>query len=113
MQINWSPVRRDEALTVTKQGDALTTNGEVFDFTTLLNGETLPRDAIVCDWLASDVERVDGEIILTLILPHGANAPEETRFPQPVVMAGDGPVPVPPHSIVKEAEEEPQEEQAE
>ena len=113
MQINWNPVRRDEALTVTKQGDALTINGEVFDFTPLPDGATLPRDAVACDWLASDVERTGGEIVLTLALPHGANAPEETRFPQPLVMAGDGPVPVPPHSIVKEAEEEPQEEQAE
>ncbi|MFW8636717.1 hypothetical protein [Cribrihabitans pelagius] len=98
MQINWTPVRRDEALTVTKQGDALTINGEVFDFAPLTDGATLPRDAVACDWLASDVERVSGELHLTLLLPHGADAPEVTRFPQPVAMAGDGPVPVPPHS---------------
>lgn len=98
MQISWNPVRRDETLTVTKLGDALTINGEVFDFTQLPDGATLPRDAVACDWLGSDVERIGGEIHLTLLLPHGAGAPEETRFPQPVSMASDGPVPVPPHS---------------
>ncbi|MBY6135030.1 hypothetical protein KUV61_04270 [Nocardioides marinus] len=112
MQIDWNPVRRDEALTITKQGDALTINGEVFDFDPLPEGATLPRDAVACDWLASDVERIGGEIHLTLLLPHGADAPEETRFPQPVAMAGDGPVPVPPHSN-PEPDAEPQEEPAE
>lgn len=97
-KINWSPVRRDETLTGSTQGDALTMNGEVFDFTTLPDGATLPRDAVACEWLASNVERIGGEIHLTLILPHGADAPDETRFPQPVTMAGDGPVPVPLHS---------------
>ncbi|WP_051357822.1 hypothetical protein [Leisingera caerulea] len=95
MQINWTPMRRDEALTINKAGDSLTINGEVFDFSPLPDGATLPRDAVACEWLASDVERSGGEISLTLILPHGANAPEEIRFPQPVVMAADGPVPVP------------------
>lgn len=117
MQINWTPLRRDQALTVTKQGDALTLNGEVVDFTDIPDGATYPLYRrrpdgeleigldgqpvrnIQCDWVVSDVERIDGEITLTLTLPHGANAPWETRFPQPVVMAGDGPVPVPLHSI--------------
>ncbi|AHD00474.1 hypothetical protein [Leisingera methylohalidivorans] len=111
MQINWNPVRRDEALTVTKQGDALTINGEVFDFTPLPDGATLPRDAVDCDWLASGVERVGGEITLILLLPHGARAPEETRFPQPVAVTEDGPVPVPPYSI-PEPQTEPEEEPA-
>ncbi|WP_323781920.1 hypothetical protein [Leisingera sp.] len=109
MQINWTPVRRDEALTVTKAGDALTINAEVFDFSPLPEGATLPRAAVACEWLASDVERSGGEISLTLLLPHGADAPEETRFPELVIMAGDGPVPVPPHSNSEpepEAEEE-------
>lgn len=112
MEIKWTPVRRDEALAITKQGDALTINGEVFDFTPLPEGATLPRDAVACDWLASDVERISGEIHLTLLLPHGADAPEATRFPQPVAMAGDGPVPVPLHSN-PQPEAEPQEELAE
>lgn len=98
LKINWTPVRRDEALTVTKVGDALTINGEVFDFAPLPDGATLPRDAVACEWLASDVERNGDVISLTLILPHGANAPAETRFPQPVTVSADGPVPVPLHS---------------
>lgn len=102
MKISWTPVRADTALIVSKQGDALTINGEVFDFAPLENGATLPRAAVICEWLASDVERINGEIHLTLLLPHGATAPEETRFPQPTTMAGDGPVPVPPYSSQEE-----------
>lgn len=98
MQINWTPVRRDEALTVTRQGDTLTINGETFDFSPLPVGATLSRDAVACEWLASDVERNGDVISLTLLLPHGANAPHDTLFPQPMEVVADGPVPVPLHS---------------
>jgi hypothetical protein len=51
-------------------------------------------------WITGDVSRVSGEICLSLLLPHGANAPEETRFPAaysiPLIIA-DGPVPLPPY----------------
>lgn len=97
-KINWSPVRRDDTLSVSMQGDALTINGETFDFAPLPDGATLPRDAVACEWLASGVERNGSEISLTLFLPHGADAPQETKFPQPVSVSTDGPVPVPLHS---------------
>lgn len=113
-EINWCPVRRNAELTLSAQGDALTINGEVFDFTPLPDGDTLLRDGVACEWLASDVERIGDVINLTLILPHGANAPQETKFPQPVTVSADGPVPVPLHNLAEEeAEEEPQEEQEE
>jgi hypothetical protein len=106
MQINWTPVRRDETLSIEKAGDALTINGETYDFAPLPDGATLPRAAVACDWLASDVERIGGEIHLTLVLPHGCNAPDQTRFPQPVEMIGDGPVPVPPQNASEAIQEE-------
>jgi hypothetical protein len=90
-------MRRDDRLALTKSGDVLTINGEAFDFTDLPDGATLPQSAVACDWLASDVERIGGAIHLFLILPHGANAPAETLFPTPI-MAGDGPVTLPPYS---------------
>jgi hypothetical protein len=71
MQITHTPQRRDDACDVQVAGDVLTINGEAFDFSPLPEGATLPRAAVACDWLASDVERIDGEIHLTLIDPQG------------------------------------------
>ncbi|MCE8556920.1 hypothetical protein KBY29_21635 [Ruegeria pomeroyi] len=94
MLISFTPMRRDDRLELVKQGDVLTINGEEFDFSALPERAVLPRDAVSCDWLASDVERVGGVIHLTLILPHGADATPERLFPAPVE-AGDGTVPLP------------------
>lgn len=95
MQIILSPARRDTPLTLSRQGDALTINGEVFDFAPLPEGATLPREAIASDWFAGPVERVGGALRLSLVLPHGANAPQETLFPAPLTLTGDGPVTLP------------------
>lgn len=102
-QIDLSPMRRDDRLEVSVSGDVFTINGAAFDLSALPEGASLPRDAVACDWLAGDVERIDGALHLTLILPHGANAPEETLFPAPI-MAGDGPVALPPYEIMEEDE---------
>ena len=90
MKISLSPQRRDDTLTVTKQGDTLTINGTAYDFSVVPDGATLPKDATDCAWLASDVERIDGVLHLTLLLPHGANASEAARFPQPIINPADG-----------------------
>jgi len=95
MKINLSPIRRDDSLEVTKSGDVLTINGVDYDFSQLPEGATLPRDAVDCEWLASDVERIDGELVLTLLLPHGPNASEAVRFPQPLLNVPDGLVELP------------------
>ena len=100
MQIHFSPMRRDGRLTASVSGDVLTINGEAFDFGPITEGATLPREAVSSEWLASDVERTGGEIVLTLICPHGANAPEATRFPQPVTVAS-GSVPVPAFEVAE------------
>tara|TARA_R110000868_G_scaffold376497_1_gene641500 strand:+ start:760 stop:1074 length:315 start_codon:yes stop_codon:yes gene_type:complete len=104
MQINLSPQARFDRLTVSKSGDVLTINGIAYDFGPLPDGGTLPREAVGCDWLASDVERISGEIHLTLLLPHGSDAPEATRFPAPVTVTEDGPVALPPYDA-EEADE--------
>lgn len=96
MQISFSPMRRDDTLSLSKSGDVLTINGEAFDFTALPDGATLPRDAVVCDWLASDIERIGGVIHLTLVLPHDAKAGPETLFPEPMsAVDGDIALPLP------------------
>ena len=95
MKINLSPQRRDDTLAVTKQGDVLTINGTEYDFTDLSDGGTLPADAVDCEFVIGSVDRVDGELELTLLLPHGANASEAARFPEPIIDPADGEVELP------------------
>jgi hypothetical protein len=90
MKIILSPQRRDDTLTVTKQGDTLTINGISYDFTSIPEGATLPKEAVDCQWLASDVERINGVLTLTLLIPNTANASEAARFPQPLINPADG-----------------------
>lgn len=102
MIISFSPVRMDVVLQVSREEDVLTINGTALDFGPLPDGGSLPREAVDCPWLASDVTREGGLLRLTLILPHGAGAPPETLFPAPVMVTGNGPVPVPPHGAKEE-----------
>ena len=95
MLINLSPQRREDILTISKSGDILTINGVSYDFSQLPNGATLPKEAIGCEWIVSDVNRINGEIELTILLPHGANASHEARFPEPINMTNDGQVVLP------------------
>ena len=98
MHIDLIPLGYSGTLALSKAGDVLTMNGVDYDFTLLPEGATLPRTAVDCFWLASDVERIDGVLHLTLRLPHGGTAPPETLFPAPVIHPHDGPVTLPPFS---------------
>lgn len=102
MYIKLSPQRTNRLLSLEKQNQTLIINGEPFDFSGLPDGATLPKDAIDSDVIISDVERIDGEIHLTVLIPHGANAPEETRFPKPIKVKEDGAIDLPPYDIVVE-----------
>ena len=104
MIINFCPVGDLTPITLEKQGDTLIVNGEAFDFSFLSDGDTLPQDAVSGDWLASDVVRTDGDLHLTARLPHGQNAPEETRFPAPITVTQDGPIALPPYDTLEEGE---------
>lgn len=84
MQIEFSPVRADATLALTVARDVLTINGAAYDFGALAEGDTLPRAAVDCPALASDVTREGGTIRLTLTLPHGEDAGDEVRFPAPI-----------------------------
>lgn len=109
MRISLSPQRRDDAVTIVKQGDVLTVNDEPFDFSGLPEGATIPAGEIPCEWIAGPVERVAGELHLTLILPHGPNPSEAVAFPAPIIDPPDGPLAlaVDPAPIAVEIEEEP------
>lgn len=95
MHITLSPVRLDETLTASLAGDVLTLNGDAFDFTQLPEGGTLPAEAIDSEWFVGPVERIDGELHLTLRLPHGPNPSQAVAFPEPIHVTEDGPILLP------------------
>jgi len=95
MRISFSPQRRDDLLEVIKDGDILIINGEAFDFTSLPDGGTIPAGTVPCAWIASDVERIEDELHLTLVLPHGPNPSQAVAFPEPITVTEDGPIAIP------------------
>lgn len=95
MQIKWNPQRRDDVLAVIKQGDTLIVNGIEYDFSSIPEGATLPAEAIDSDLFSGNVERINGELALTLTLPHGPNPSQAVAFPQPITVVNDGPVELP------------------
>lgn len=102
MKLTFSPIRMDMALVAEVRGDTLILNGEAYDFSPLPEAAVLPRDAVDCLWLTSDVTRCEGELELALVLPHGADAPQETLFPVPMRVVKDGILDLPPYET-KEA----------
>jgi len=105
MKIKLSPVRIDTQLEASLRGEVLTLNGEEFDFSPLLEGATVPASAINSPWFFGEIERKGGDVSLTLILPHGANAPESTRFPEPITATADGLLELPIYDEVVEDEQ--------
>lgn len=95
MQIIFSPQRNKKSLSIIKTGDALTINGEGVDFSGLADGAKLTQAEINNPWICGEVSRVDGELIVPVLLPHGANAPETRRFPEPITVVNDGEVTLP------------------
>ncbi len=99
MMIKLSPQRRDDTLHVVRTGDTLAVNGQVFDFARVAEGDTLPWAAIGSEWFAGDVERVNGQLVLTLWLPNPWNYSPEQAFPVPLLDVPDGvvlfPAPLP------------------
>lgn len=95
MHITLSPVRLDEKVTASLAGEVLTLNGVDFDFGPLPEGATLPAEAIDSDWIVGPVSRIDGELHLTLLLPHGPNPSQAVAFPDPIQATNDGPILLP------------------
>ena len=88
-------MRRDDAFAVSKQGDALTINGTTYDFSPLPDGVTLPASATDCEYIVRPIERTNGVLHITLLLPHGADASEAARFPAPIINPPDGTLELP------------------
>jgi hypothetical protein len=97
MIINYSPQLRGDALTLSKNGNILTINGEEIDFEPLESGTKLPLD--VCQeyspFLLGAQRNDGGELELTILLPHTPNATQAALFPQPVVNPNNGQIQIP------------------
>lgn len=102
MIITLIPQRSDARLTLERAGSALVINGVAYDFAPLPEGAILPRAAVDCPALAGDVTRTGGVLQIALLLPHGAIAPPETLFPEPITVIADGPVQLPPYEEAAE-----------
>lgn len=101
MKIKFTPIRMDEQLTASVvDADKIILNGEELDFTPLLEGETIESSDVGNKWVSGTVSRTDGELYIILVVPHGHNAPYETRFPSPdYITVSVGAVPVPVHDV--------------
>ncbi len=97
MKIKFTPIRMDEQLTASViDADKIILNGEELDFSPLLDGETIEAIDVGNKWVSGTVSRTDGELYITLVVPHGHNAPHSTRFPSEDYLSVDeGTVPVP------------------
>lgn len=95
MIIKLSPQRRDDTIQVVKVGNVLIVNGQYFDFSRMVDGDTLPRSAISSEWFADNVDCINGELVLTLILPNPWNYSHQQAFPVPLENVPDGPVALP------------------
>lgn len=90
MNIKLVPVRFDESLYALRADDVLILNGASFDFSAIGEGDTLPLLAINSAWFAGQVERTNGELTLSLILPNPWNYSPEQAFPVPLLSVPNG-----------------------
>lgn len=84
------PQQKVPDLKVSKRSDVLTINGQRLDFRPVAEGATLPQAAIDCHWIAGDVTRIDGQLIVPLLLPYGPDATNAVLFPQDIIDPADG-----------------------
>ena len=105
MYLILSPARRDDLLTVERDGETLIVNGRRCDLSGIAEGASATPAELGCAWLSGDVSRREGRLYVPLVLPHAARAPRETLYPEPLEVTRDGPVNLPPHALVESAQE--------
>lgn len=93
--ITLSPIRSDATLHLLREGEVLIVNGQRLDCSGLPEGGQIAAADSGCEALISDILATQGGLQLTLLLPHGADAPESALFPAPLVLDSDGPAALP------------------
>lgn len=69
MKIIFYPQRRDDELSLSLQDEHLTISGDVLDLSTIPDGATVPMEAIDNPFVCGPIERIDGELHISLLLP--------------------------------------------
>lgn len=90
MNIKLVPVRMDEVVVYEKRDDSIIVDGEIFDFSKVGEGDTLPQAAIMSTRFVGDIDRINGELTLSLVLPLPWNYSQEQAFPLPLYDVKDG-----------------------
>lgn len=104
MIIKMAPQRRDDTLSITKVGKVLVINGEVFDFSSMSDGDRLPASAVNSEWLFGDITCQDGNLVICVILPLPENFSQEQAFPKDMYDVPDGVVLFPLPNVIEEPE---------
>ncbi|MCP4824949.1 MAG: hypothetical protein GY892_12670 [Shimia sp.] len=95
MQITFSPMRPEARLTLSCRGECLYVNGTAYDFSDLAEGDSHQPDGPESAVFAAPVRRCEGCVQVTLVLPHGPNASQETLFPDVQNTPTEGEIAVP------------------
>lgn len=94
MRVSFSPIRMAGSMVASVEGDVITIKGTALDLSPLGEGEAIPATALDSSWVVGPVQRVSGEIQITILLPIGRDASAAARFPEPVTVTS-GAVPIP------------------
>ena len=86
MKFVFTPQRRNESLHISVSGETVTMNGIDFDLSVIPEGATLPSGAIDGEFFFGDVSRINGELEVGILLPHGADPEPALAFPQPATV---------------------------
>jgi len=106
MKIKFTPSRMNYQAQGFVDGDIISINGEVLDFSALGEGDILPCEAVGNDMVASEITRINGVIHLSVISPHGVHVPHESKYPSGDFVDVEGVIPFPAYSEILSGEQE-------
>ena len=95
MKITFVPQRRDETFMISKAGDVLTINNVAYDFSVIPDGGSLPASATGSDYFCGQIERIAGELRVSILSAHGPNPNLNVAFPAVLINVPDGNVEFP------------------
>lgn len=93
MRISFSPQAAFATMRVSRAGQVLTINGDSIDFSALPDGAEIENGGDLHPSIAGKVERVDGELQLTLLLPYWKAG--HVDAPPPIINPPDGSLAIP------------------